>query len=709
MGRKENLLMYEQGMTEEQGKPSQAGGYDKAVLAAFAQYLSAKRLEWVQARESSGIEQEWIEMEMAYDGADESAVGQDEWRRKPPGRTPHRQVQQTSRSRVIPNLTAPYCDAATARLMPAGARIFAIEPTPIPDMDPGLTVQAQQAGQDPAMLLALVQEVARQKADRAEKQIEDWTLGRLEHAVKGAVRDAVKVGTGIVKGPYPESRKRRQVSSEDGAIGATYFQEIIPASRHVSYWNVYPDPSVDDDIQMGEGVFEKDIITRKALIEMAKLPGAFPDEIEAVLKEGPCKIDDLDRRNLLPVGERLRKSWQVWYFHGQADKDMLEALGCECGELEAVDISVCMANHRVISISHNVLDSGEYPYDLFRWKRRSGSPWGSGVAKDVNVAQLIFRAAARAMMDNSGLSSGPMWVFLDGILEPLDGRYELGARKGWRVARDAGIDDVRKAINFIPVPSVQAELAGILQFAMKLAEDSSNLPQILQGQMGARAPDTVGGMAILNKNASDFLMEKANDLDDSIISRQVKRYYDWIMQYGPEDARGDSQVVAKASVMAERAIYVNDLLQMNQLVLNPASGIDVKKYIEEILVSKRIDPDRLKSDQDPNAPSAGQPPIDPGVVVLQAKMALEQQKLQLDEQALRSKTELDAARLQLDREKAEMAARLEDLRLQIHVAKNADEQQMAIKKILADMQKFREAEAGKNRELSIKETLGSGI
>lgn len=685
-------------------------GVDVESLSMLSMSLSKKRLDWVKHRAQSGIEEEWDDIEAAYDGYDEQSVDK-AWKQKPPGQYPRRSVDSgdtATRSKVYLNITAPYVDSAAARLMPAGSQIFGIEPSPIPEFPPEVVQQLEAQGVDPEAAKASMVEMAKKKAEAAEKQIKDWTGAYLAREIKEVVRDACKVGTGILKGPYPVKRNKRVVQSNNGVTQLSYVEEIVPRSCCVSYRDIYPDPSCGDNIQDGEGIFEKGLITAKGLLSMVGTPGVFEEQIRKCLQEGPIDITDYEYKVRDDVMEGIKKGFTFWYFHGQLDKDMMIALGGDEESDDIVDVCICMVNHRIVKLTLNTLQSGEYPYDFFRWKRRAGSPWGTGVGNDVHVPQRIIVSGTRMIMDNSGLSAGPMWGYLDGVVEPITGKMQLAPRKGFKILKDTGITDVRQALQFFTVPSVQQELMGVIQFALRMAQDISNLPAILQGQLGD-APDTVGGLAILNKNAGDFLMSKGGDLDDTVITPHISRHYDWILQNGPEEAQGDLEVVAKAAVMAERALYTNDLFQLSQLIADPRSGVDFKKYVQEVLVSKRIDPDRVYPSQD--APPEEVP--NPQAMLLQAKMQLEAQKLQLGGQISQAQlmmqarehednTALQQQKLELEAEKAQLENRLREAELLIKSAEIEAARQAKADEQLVEMQKFRD-------ELSVKVQEGSGI
>ena len=102
----------------EEGNPSQQD--ELSMLDAMGQSLAKGRSKAIQHRESSGIEWIWKEDTEFYEGIDdanrhEHHPGAQNWTTKIPGKSSTR-AKTTTRSRVFPNLTGPFTDAAVARI-----------------------------------------------------------------------------------------------------------------------------------------------------------------------------------------------------------------------------------------------------------------------------------------------------------------------------------------------------------------------------------------------------------------------------------------------------------------------------------------------------------------------------------------------------------------------------------------------------------------
>ncbi len=621
-----------------------------ARLDALGESLAGTRSEAIAGRSSVGIERVWLEDEEFYEGIDELNRGEDadiNWRTKPPGQAVAKRGRKT-RSTVFPNITGPFTDAAAARiadmLLPTDDRPWTIKPTPDPELM-GLAAQYEKPRprtlregvsegirgwfakprddyQETAPMMSPeeakeVLEQATETAKRAEKRIEDWHVECQWHAqVRTVIEDAARIGVGILKGPVPKSTKRIKYrapvtdikTGEETLGGIDVEVDENPISKHIDPWNFYPDPGCGEDIQNGSYVWERDYLTKKQVRDLLLEKGYVKEQIMAVLEEGPIKAGPTYEKTTPQAKEVSQEAaktrsqkFEVWYMHGIAEKDDLEAAGADLEGLEDPHIAcvITMINNRVIRAAQRVLDHGGYPYDVMVWRRRSGHWSGTGVARMIRVAQKIVVGATRNLMDNAGIAAGPMIIFKHGTVVPSDGVASIAPRKVWYIKyNDDTIDDARKAIGTVTVDMLVDDLLKIVQHGMELAQDTTGLPMLLQGQMGA-APNTVGGMTLLNNNASAVLRRLARLFDDRITEPHLRRYYVWILQYGNENEKGDFQIDAiGSSALVERDIQNQELAQMQGIVLDPRYGLDPEKWVDEYLKSRHFDPKRLKFDDD---------------------------------------------------------------------------------------------------------------
>lgn len=636
-----------------------------ARLDALGASLCVKRTEAIQHREASGIEQQWLEDQEFYEGIDDANRREhaNAWRTKPPGQADVKAAQ--TRSTVFVNITGPYCDIAAARfadmVLPTDEANFKIEPPPNPDLlalsrgEVPLALQHQVAAegdQAQAQLAEATKQAsvmvatAKAKAGKAQKRIETWHIQGQWHAeMRRVVEDSARGGSGVLKGPYPE--KLKSVAWIDGAV--VIDEKIFPKNKRVDCWDLYPDPACGDNIHNGSWIWERDRLTRRQLMDLKGTmlkgedgemrPLYIDKQIDRCLEEGPQPPIGNEKKEPNPKNKGSgMKQYEVWYMYGMADRDDLVAAGCDCGTdaIATAPAIITMVNGHVISGAMNPLDKGSFPYDIMPWRRKSGSPWGDGIARQIRVAQRIVNAGVRNMMDNGGLSAGAQIAFKPGTLTPENGRMEITPNKIWLLGEDGDTDDVRKALAFFEIPSMQQELMAIIQFGLKIAEDVTGLPMLLQGQQGT-APDTVGGMTMLNNNASSSTRRIARTFDDCVTEPHIRREYEWLLQYGEDEEKGAFVINARASsALVERDMQNQQIGNLLPLSGNPIYKIDPAKTMTEQLKAWRFDPANFQYDDDKwqkIVEGLAQKPADPRVEVAQLNAKSKADLLQAEQRA----------------------------------------------------------------------------
>lgn len=637
-------------------------------IEALALVIKGQRRRAIDGRTQSGIEQQWQEDEDGYEGLDgTSERNRMQKPRAVDGSFVDGRKKQPGRSTAIPNITRPYCDAAAARvadmLLPTDDRNWALRPTPKPtfidgkdDMrgvadangvpmmrpsqphevaqQPGVLSRISSAisgafsgGQQPApqpMQNVTVADMAEQAIERAKKssekaqtQIDDWLVECRYHAeVRKVIECTSRLGVGILKGPHPMRKRARAVKRGPTGFTVAIEEKIVPNSVAVSPWNFYPDPNCGEDIQKGQYTFEYDDITAKSLRELKGTPGYIAEMIEMCLTEGP--IQAVDGRSQLKEGDTLNDNdlFGIWYYNGQITRKDMLAAGCECPEgKEIAPCVVTMVNDRVIKITMSVLDSGEFPYDVMVWQQKIGHWAGIGVARQIRTSQKGLTGAVRALQDNMGLASGPQIVVDRSKIEPADGKWHITPRKLWWKKIDGEtVDDVSKAFGIVSIETRQAEILNDIQFWLRNAEDVTGLPMLIQGQQG-KAPETLGGMTMLNNNASSVLRRIARTFDDRITEPHIGRYYEWLLLHGDEEAKGDFQIDARgSSALIERDMQNQAMMQILMQSPNPAFGLDPEKAMREVLKGMRLDPKAfMLDDEQKKARQNAPPPEDPRI------------------------------------------------------------------------------------------------
>jgi len=636
------------------------------------------RDEAVKGRKASGIEQRWREDEEYYEGVDDMNRAEDGYLKPATGDgglTAARPVTDGTRCSAFFNITAQFVDSAAARagdiLLPANDWNFRIKATPIPEFD------EHKADEQPVILgpdgqpISLGQVIQAKLAEsskrvkKAETRIKDWLVEcHYKAEYRKAINRSAKVGTGVLKGPFPVNRKTRTVEGDALVIK----EEIAPASKEVSCWDIFPDPACGSNIQEGSYLIERDYLTARQLSSLRGMEeeGYIDEAITKVLNEGPGK------KNMNTQGEQTSATqdddrFEVWYFWGDLSRKDLSLLDtdCECeegdGKSETIPAVVAMVNDTIIKGYISPLHSGEFPFDLMVWQQMDGAPWGIGVARQARTAQKVVLSAARALMDNMGISAIPMIVMLRSALQPVDGDWALKPGKRWFLKESSGVKSAQEAIQPVIIPPMREELHGIIELGLKMAEDATGVISLLQGQQGG-APDTVGGMQLLHQNASAVLRRIARIADDCVTSPHIKRYYhDWVMIHGEDEEKGDATIEALGSTaLVERELQTMQLPQVLELSMNPLFQKDPSKVFDEILRAWKFDPGRFDLDDEGRQrmeefAATQEPEIAPAVQAAQIRaevaLQIEQMKQEAAAQKAATDNETALAKAAMDRDR----------------------------------------------------------
>ena len=606
--------------TEHQGggmpQATEAGEPQRDLRAEFVQTLLSKRREAISGRAGSGIEEEWTEDEEHYQGIDDAnrafqnANQLFRSRKAALVGTPVKE-QGPSRSVVFLNITRPYVDAASARvadmLLPTDDRAWEIKPTPLPRLSGSqLTSLAAAMGMsDPAEMQAQLeqrQEKARVASQGMQKAIEDPLVESNWHGeVRQVIEDSARIGSGVLKGPFPIQRDAR-VMHKHPVTGMTEYiklSEIKPGSKRIDCWNFFPDPACGENIHNGSYTWEREFIGRRQIKEMLADDSYDQAELLAVLREGPART----REGTEAVYRASDDEFEMWIFYGHAAGEYLARLGVELekGDEDRIPTMAVMINDRLVKAVLSPQEDGQFPYDVLAWQRRPGMPWGVGIARQIRTTQRMLNGATRAMMDNSGLSAAPQIVLGNGVT-PEDGSFVLRPGKVWRAEANADVQDVRAAFNAFVVPSVQNELMNIINFAMKMAEDTTGMPAMLQGIRGD-APNTLGGMQMQNNNATSVLRRLAKRFDDYLTRPHIQRYFDWMMTYSEDESiKGDFEIDVRASsALVERDAQQQFLMSLLQVAKDPVYELDPAKLAAELCKGQRLDPKNFQLTEEQKA------------------------------------------------------------------------------------------------------------
>ncbi len=647
----------------------------------FAASLVTKRNTAVSARASCGIEQIWREDELAFEGMDESYLRTrmiDYATQMAPAR---QSSKRAHRSQVIINIVRPKCETAEGRFsdiqLPTDGRNWGLLVTPKPEIVDGMKDDRPAimkdtgepvvgpGGQPQAIkdIAKSDKETAEEKMAKMETQIDDQlTECSFNGECRKAIQNAVRLGTGIMKGPMVvKDLKKKWAKQSDGMTDVRVLEiteDQRPASRSIDPWDVFPDPECRDDIKRAAYIWERRTITPRELRSLVGVVGYLQDQIEDVLQEEPTRLivaTPKENEFLVRYTTGIKgSSYELWEYNGDVEKADLEALGCDCstGSFPSMSACVVMVNDRPIKATLNPLDTGDLPYDFFAWSKRAGVPWGIGVARELMWPQRVLIAAWRAMMDNAGDSAGANIVIGAG-LEPMDQKWEITGKKLWK-ATDESLR-IDQQFGQFQIKNNQNQLQAIVELALRFADMESQLPMLFNGEKG-ELPETLGATNIMVDSANVALRTRVKLWDDAILRPHISRYYDWNMQYNEDDSiKGDYKVDARGtSALLEKEQQWDTIKEILEIRKDPElSGmIDWKKAIKKFFLARKVDvmlPDDKISENE-EARKKQPAPVDPVLEVAKVRVDGEMQKVQLVQQSDMAELQFKAEQAALDRQ-----------------------------------------------------------
>ncbi|MCG7598400.1 hypothetical protein MHM84_01210 [Halomonas sp. McH1-25] len=586
-------------------------------------------------------------------------------------------------SQVYVNITRNKTRAAIARLsdmlLPNDDRNFGLKPTPVPaTSQAGRALQHDGMSSQAVMMGAMgqagspqfgqpdQQKQLEQAARAMQQQIEDdFTEASYNGKVRDVIDDACKLGTGILKGPTVVNRARRAwvTDPQSGRSVLEVQEEFRPSLERVDPWDFFPDMSACS-MKEAEFVFERKLVNRKQLRELADLPGVIPGQLRKALEDEKGQSFSQDRRDELRAITGVDtvasdKRWELWEYWGPLDKDELRSCGCDADDDPLVEYTGCvlMVGPHVIKAAINPLDTDDLPYSVFNWEEDRSSIFGFGVPYLMRHPQRVVNAAWRMMMDNAGLSAGPQVVVSKKGISPADGSWTIRPRKVWFATGEGNVDQAFKVFN---IQSNQGDLFAIFQAAQQLADTETNLPILLQGEGASGGPGakTATGMQMLMNNSNIVLRSAVKNFDDGITEPTVRRFYDYHMLYTDRaEIKGDFDIVARGStVLVAREEQQEKLIMLTQVAGgNPlfAQMTDWHGLYKEILRSMQVPVDSIVKSEETLAEeqqSQGQQEPPPEVQIKMAEMQLKQQELQLKAQQQQTDLQLRQQQQQWDQQ-----------------------------------------------------------
>ena len=521
-------------------------------------------------------------------------------------------IQDFGGSEAFQKLTGSKIQAAKAWLtdffFTRGEKIFALDATPVPDLDPSIMQQmiaeaiqvmgSTELGMEGARqilskhkdrLLQEQEEVAELRMERMSDVIQDRLAETgFRNEFDDFILDFVTYPFAVIKAI--EFAPFDQLKWEDDGAGRHVPKKttkILPRVRRVSPWNFYPSPSATHTLD-GHWACEHKEYTRRDLFAMAKVEGQgyiTKNILLALADYGTSGLTEwmINNTERLILTGRQRES----------DSETIDAVEWE-GSMQGkrlIDAGVPaevigdpLSEHQVqLELIGNYLIraklspdvAGKHSAHVAQWQQVAGSLIGESLPEMISDSQDMCNAIARALQNNVALASGPM-TWIDAHL--LADGEDITSISPWRTiegdsSRAQGTSS-RKAIEFFQ-PSLNAnELMGVYERFSNYMDDISGLPKYASGSdAGAGAAKTKGGLEMLLNNVSKSLKDRIRNIELNVLEPVITKYYNFEMLTNPDpEIKGDATVRARGS--DELMEKDQQAMRAQQLLASTANPID---------------------------------------------------------------------------------------------------------------------------------------
>ena len=227
---------------------------------------------------------------------------------------------------------------------------------------------------------------------------------------------------------------------------------------------------------------------------------------------------------------------------------------------------VWMVNNTVIRAVLNYDPIGRKPYYVTSFEKVPGRLDGNGVSDLCMDAQNMCNAAARALANNMGISSGPQVGVNISRLPAGEDITQMYPWKIWQF-QQSDYNDSSPPMTFFQPNSNAGELMTVFDKFMNLADEVSGIPKYMTGQHVPGAGRTSSGLSMLMSNAGKSIKQVISNIDFDVIRPMLERQYQRNLRYAEDpDLIGDVQILARGAmslvVKEAEAVRKNEFLRL---------------------------------------------------------------------------------------------------------------------------------------------------
>jgi hypothetical protein len=523
-------------------------------------------------------------------------------------------------------------------MLPADQMPFGVDPTPVPELTPmeeqairksvmSETQMDIQMGvvtipEDvTAKIEAIEGEIVRRMRNAAKKhdaavdnKIKDVIVeSNWKEAFKDFISNMVDYPAGIFKGP---EFFRKKVITRDQAGNPKIESKIKMRFRAPSPFNIYPSPSAtgpDDGF-----LFEKHTLTRKALNELRGAPQYDEAAINLVLEEygrGGLRrwLWETNQQEVHRLAHRYNVDQDpdgtidALQFWGSVQGIWLTEHGIHVDDVWAeYEVEVWQIGRYIIKAAINENPLGRRDYYVASFRETPGQFWGKGVPELIADDCDMCNAAARNLVNNMGIASGPQIGVDKSVIPAGEKLTTITPMKIWQFDMSKIANGTRPPMWFFQPQLIIEQLIKVYEFFSDRADNTTGIPKYSYGQQASGgALGTATGFSMMMSNASRAIKQVIGNID-TVIEGSIRGVRDTLVFYDPDPImrKGDIKVVAKgaASLVAkeQRQIRMNEMLQiaLHPIVLQTIGQDGFAELLRKVFQGADLDADDIVPSKD---------------------------------------------------------------------------------------------------------------
>lgn len=665
----------------EDRTPEQRAAIKKADVGGS---LEAERVLAVGERRASGVDDRLVRSYQLYDGLRDSK-GQATWDEAVSVPV----VGSRAYANIIRQITNDGASQIGDLLFPSDSRNYGLKPVSVTkppiaiENEPAVDSKGKQIvdaeGQPLTNLQAHSRRVnrSRKKTERMFSKLDAALIAaRYPSKAREVIAQGAIYGTGIIKGPIPtKTKKGRWVKNKAGGYGLNPDQAMQPSCKVVSPMDFFPDATAIT-LEDCRYTWERTAVQPVDLEIAIKERGYDKEAVDRILNNAPAQSqydtgDTVDEAKA-PVNSEGRQTgrYMVWERHGPVDCEDLEALGVTVKERKKKyhNSIVTLCNGEVLKAATVAYETDDCLYSVYNWDEDPLNVFGYGIPWLMADQQASYVASWRMALDNGGLSAAPQLLIDKSMVDPVDGKWQMHGGKAWYLKSNTfEVGTRNNPFEVVQITQNLKEIFSMMDRAITDAYQITGVTRVDSSQQGLdNAPVTLGATQIMQNNTSVSRRAQARRWDDNVTLGIVTRFYDYFMQFEPDDdIKANMEVEPRgATVLLAKELTATNTIQLYQMTGGgeaPGSkGIEILRGLEasmQIPSGTYIETSEETAAREQAAQEAAEQGEKPDpmleletrkVEVLEAEVELKLARDKLDQTMSLHKAEIESLRFQLE-------------------------------------------------------------